>query len=1189
MESIITALKTFILTAIGGAAALGGGTGTINQIDQWRATNTPDVAITQSVPGKALKLTGYDCTGFTNGGTLTTDASGNVTCQNDDGGGGGSLSGGIVNALAYWTSSSNVGPTTSPTVGTVNATRTDATSTLPWLDTTRIKIASDYITDLTGTGLSVVSGALTLVTSGDWTGTFDGQEGSYYLSNSFSTTSANYWETQQTARTADDLTNNQIDDLSDVATLSETTGDLLSWNGSAWIDVATSTLGFLLPGGALNGTFDGLEGSAYLDRANHTGTQLAATISDFASTVRTSISETITGIDYDNGTGIFSLTTGFNIPTTASTTAWNSFTATPSTVITAGTNLFWSGNTLNGIADGRGIGSFNGLTVATQTLATTSANTGWGFTSSGSTHTLNIPTASANVPLGLLSSTDWTTFNSKQAALTAGNMISIASNIISATGIATTSIDTSSELRSILTDETGTGALMFGITSSMSDDLSCTGSQVIARNLGDTAWECVTQSAGGGGGGMSTTTDNNNETGELISYITTDFYVGGSASNTAELNFDKDTSKLTLSAPGSSGFIGIATTSSSTVGTSGLVVQGNGFFSGYASTTNFSATGTTYLATTTVSTRLGIGTTSPSNPLSVVGNAFITGNAFADQFMSPPNQSLVVADGNLYNYIEISGTSGGGFTFFPGSGDVSVSGSEGAQILNNINTSFASTPSYAFFGDEDSGLASRDVANEIALVTGGSERLTVGSTGFIGIGSSSPSRTLSVAGDAWFNGISTSSIFVGTSTTGTSTAPRFSATTAIQIVSDFITDITGFGLAIVDGALGLDTTGAADEECLTYEDNGAGADGIEWQTCGGGGGTPGGSDTQIQFNDAGVFGGAVGFIWNKVTSRLGIGTTTPFGVVSIQGGTWDNPAFVVASTSGNDSGMLSILSTTTNLSANRFNQSTNRIAIGNYLNGAGTYVPPMFNLTNYGTYRQEGWATSDCPGVGFANVALSADGVFTPCPDFGFYEDNTAVTAAGAALTNGGYYFTVGNVTTANDGFAINFGAAAWVKPATNTPIIDVSFAPNGAATSTRYYIGFSNTNPGGSTFETHPTIGCYLVASSTQANWILESRTSASAVTTLDTGIASTTVTNNYGAQRRFIVSMDKDSCEAAIQPAWDQPFQYFANTTNIATTTALNYGVMGARATASAGTQGAAIRITDLWASWRRYPFAQ
>lgn len=58
----------------------------------------------------------------------------------------------------------------------------------------------------------------------------------------FSTTSANYWETQQTARTADDLTNNSIEDLNDVAAMTEATGDLLGWNGTTWTNRATSTL-----------------------------------------------------------------------------------------------------------------------------------------------------------------------------------------------------------------------------------------------------------------------------------------------------------------------------------------------------------------------------------------------------------------------------------------------------------------------------------------------------------------------------------------------------------------------------------------------------------------------------------------------------------------------------------------------------------------------------------------------------------------------------------------------------------------------------------------------------------------------------------------------------------------------------------------------------------------------------------
>jgi hypothetical protein len=35
-----------------------------------------------------------------------------------------------------------------------------------------------------------------------------------------------------------------------------------------------------------------------------------------------------------------------------------------------------------------------------------------------------------------------------------------------------------------------------------------------------------------------------------------------------------------------------------------------------------------------------------------------------------------------------------------------------------------------------------------------------------------------------------------------------------------------------------------------------------------------GSNTQIQYNNSGVFGGASGFVWNNVSNFLGLGTTT---------------------------------------------------------------------------------------------------------------------------------------------------------------------------------------------------------------------------------------------------------------------------------------------------------------------------
>jgi len=65
-----------------------------------------------------------------------------------------------------------------------------------------------------------------------------------------------------------------------------------------------------------------------------------------------------------------------------------------------------------GIMAGTGITALNGLTPDVQTFATGETGTDFNIDSSGSTHTFNIPSASA-ANRGLLSSTDWSTFNSK--------------------------------------------------------------------------------------------------------------------------------------------------------------------------------------------------------------------------------------------------------------------------------------------------------------------------------------------------------------------------------------------------------------------------------------------------------------------------------------------------------------------------------------------------------------------------------------------------------------------------------------------------------------------------------------------------------------------------------------------------------------------------------------------------------
>jgi hypothetical protein len=78
----------------------------------------------------------------------------------------------------------------------------------------------------------------------------------------------------------------------------------------------------------------------------------------------------------------------------------------------------------------KGLISLNNLTRQNQFFATGTSGTDFGISSSVATHTFNLPIASAT-NTGKLSSTDWSTFNNKQAALTFTAPLDNTSNTIS--------------------------------------------------------------------------------------------------------------------------------------------------------------------------------------------------------------------------------------------------------------------------------------------------------------------------------------------------------------------------------------------------------------------------------------------------------------------------------------------------------------------------------------------------------------------------------------------------------------------------------------------------------------------------------------------------------------------------------------------------------------------------------------
>lgn len=158
---------------------------------------------------------------------------------------------------------------------------------------------------------------------------------------------------------------------------------------------------------------------------------------------------------------------------------------------------------------------------------------------------------------------------------------------------------------------------------------------------------------------------------------------------------------------------------------------------------------------------LGIGTTTPQSTLSVAVGSIAAGQLKSGLILGG---SHAAASGGTSIDFQVNGISNNMSRIGSVIGPV---GTEGELV-------FYTTSSY-------SGISP-------------TEKLRINGAGNIGIGTTSPYAKLSVVGQA------VAQYFTATSTTATSTMPHLSAT-AFALGSDYVTDLTGTGLTIVDGVL----------------------------------------------------------------------------------------------------------------------------------------------------------------------------------------------------------------------------------------------------------------------------------------------------------------------------------------------------------------------------------------------------
>lgn len=123
-----------------------------------------------------------------------------------------------------------------------------------------------------------------------------------------------------------------------------------------------------------------------------------------------------------------------------SSTDWTTFNnkmtgLTLTTTGTSGAATYNSGTATLNIPQylGAAVTSINGSTTAAQTIQTGSTGTDFTIGTVAGVTTVAIPTASASAR-GLLSTTDWSTFNGKQNALSIGNLTESTSSVLTITG-----------------------------------------------------------------------------------------------------------------------------------------------------------------------------------------------------------------------------------------------------------------------------------------------------------------------------------------------------------------------------------------------------------------------------------------------------------------------------------------------------------------------------------------------------------------------------------------------------------------------------------------------------------------------------------------------------------------------------------------------------------------------------------
>lgn len=615
-----------------------------------------------------------------------------------------------------------------------------------------------------------------------------------------------------------------------------------------------------------------------------------------------------------------------------------------------------------------------------------------------------------------------------------------------------------------------------------------------------------------------------------------------------------------------------------------------------ATSQNVGIATTTPLATLAVGGSLSVGAgynnTPQANSLIVQGTVGI-GTTSPGRFLGNPATPLTIQVSNaaLTNELILENDSNGAARG-PAIGFTTQSGGEIAQIgaIPGPNTTSRSI----VFNDIGDGA----VFNEAMVLQGN----------FLGLGTTSPMARLDVVGA---NG-GTAPLFQLSSASGLATTTRFIVNNDGSATLNGPLTLTN-ALTVGNGGTGVASLASGH---LLYGSGSTAltdlAPGTAGQVLGIVGGVPAwvATSTSSGYSPVGTTGQfpyfsatniltATSSLFLATNGNIGIGSTTPWALLSISSPTYNysNPLLAISTSSDRFGSLLLVQATSTEVQSN-FSPLNSlisgvRIIIGEISQYGVT--SGLDQLFVNGRINTGDWRYADCEQITSGTVIGDGTG---SCPPYYAFQVATAGQSVLGGVSAEGLFYTrmfAGSATAVAAGSGIglylnetNSPATPPVTFATTTPVIETVARLENIqnATSTVFHIGWSNMDISAATFNGEPTAGCWFVASSTIADWYVQCRTAAGTAntTSIDTGVASSTTLTGTGSFYRFRIEADNTNARFYIQKPGNNNMQKVATiSTNYPSTTGLVFGLWDVQIVAGlpSGMQFGYVR------SWLHLPF--